>query len=89
MMMNKVLVKLFVPELDSKYDIFVPVNEIIWKVEKLIIKAVSDLSIGNLDTKQKYTLVNKNTGKQYAKNDVVINTDIRNATELILVSVKK
>jgi len=86
-MKNKVLIKLIVPEIENSFDIFIPVNEIIWKIEKLIIKAVSDLSQGNLDSNQKYVLINKYTSQQYNKNEVVINTDIRNATELILMSV--
>lgn len=88
-MKNKVLIKLTVPELDSIYDIFIPVNEVIWKVEKLIIKSISDLSLGNFDSKKNYILINKSTSQQYEKNEIVINTDIRNATELILISANK
>ena len=33
-MNNKVLVKLLVPELNSSFDIFLPVNELIWKIKK-------------------------------------------------------
>ena len=32
-MKNKVLVKLYVPELDYSTDIFLPVNEAIWKIK--------------------------------------------------------
>lgn len=88
-MKNKVLVKLIVPELDSTYDIFIPVNEVIWKIKKLIVKSVSDLSGGVLKTNKEYTLINKLTSKPYPNNTTVINTDIRNATELILLSVKE
>ena len=35
---NKVLVKLFVPEIDSSFDVFVPVNEIIWKIKRNLTK---------------------------------------------------
>ena len=42
-MKNKVLVKIILPELDRSYDIFLPVNEIVWKAKKLILKAISDL----------------------------------------------
>ena len=43
-MKNKVLIKLIVPELDDTFDLFVPVNEVIWKVKKLIVKSISDLT---------------------------------------------
>jgi len=88
-MNNKVLVKLLVPELDYTFDLFIPVNEIIWKVKKLIIKSVSDLTGGVLDMTKEYSLINKLTSIAYPNNAIVINTDIRNATELVLLSVKK
>lgn len=87
-MKNKVLVKLIVPELDSTFDVFIPVNEVVWKVEKLITKCVYDLSGGSLDINKDYTIINKLTGKTYGNNEIVVNTDIRNATELVLLSIK-
>ena len=35
-MNNKVLIKLIVPEIDEEFDIFIPVNEIIWKIKKCL-----------------------------------------------------
>lgn len=89
MMKNKVLIRLFVPELDYTFDVFIPINEIIWKVKKLLAKSVSDLTGGVLDISADYTLINKLTSEAYDNNSVVANTNIRNATELILLSVKE
>lgn len=83
-MNNKVLIKLYVPELDTSFDIFIPVNEVIWKIKKLLLKAVSDLEGINLNPKEEYILLNKNTNKIYNNNEIVMNTDIRNSNELIL-----
>lgn len=87
-MKNKVLVKLFVPELDSSFDLFIPVNEIVWKVKKLMVKSISDLTGVFLNVNEEYALINKTTGMLYQNNGIVIQTDIRNATKLILLSVK-
>lgn len=87
-MNNKVLIKLIVPELDNDFDIFIPVNEIIWKVKKLIVKSISDLSGIELDLRQEYTLLNKQNNRIYDNNEIIINTDIRNSTELLLISNK-
>ena len=87
-MNNKVLIKLIVPELDTSFDVFIPVNEVIWKVKKLIAKSIYDLTNGDLDLQKDYILINKNTSKTYDNNEIVINTDIRNATELIYLSWK-
>ena len=86
-MKNKVLVKLIVPEIDSNFDLFIPVNELIWKIKKLMIKSISDLTGGAIDTSKDYVLINKTSSTIYQNNQIVINTDIRNATELILISV--
>lgn len=85
-MNNKVLIKLIVPEIDETYDLFVPVNEILWKVEKMIIQSIHDLSGGSLDVQKKYILINKVTGYIYPPNITVYDSDIRNASELLLVS---
>ena len=82
-MKNKVLIKVIIPELDETYDVFIPVNEITWKVKKLIVKSVFDLA-GISQPKNEYLLINQNTGKVYLNNEVVINTDIRNGTSLLL-----
>jgi len=85
-MKNKILIKLIVPELDLSYDVFVPVNELIWKVKKLFIKSISDISTIPLDINSEYLLINMSNSKVYNNNDIVINTDIRNGCELILIS---
>ena len=83
-MENKVLIKLILFDMDECFDIFIPVNEIIWKIKKLIIKSISDITNISLDINNEYILINKDNSKIYDNNEIVINTDIRNGTELIL-----
>jgi len=85
-MKNKVLIKLYVPELDQTFDIFVPINEAIWKITKLIIKSVYDITSGAIDPNKNYTLINRDTGEIYTNNIIIYNTNIRNATTLVLIS---
>lgn len=86
---NKVLIKLTVPEINQTFDIFIPVNEVLWKVKKLISKCVKDLSGNNFDFSKEYILINIETNQIYNENDIIINTDIRNATRLLLISEKQ
>lgn len=86
-MENKVLVKLIFPELDRDFDVFIPVNEIIWKIRLLVIKSISDLCSVRLSA-DKYVLIGKSTGKVYGNNEIVIDTDIKNGTEIILIPIK-
>lgn len=88
-MNNKVLIKIIMPEYDISYDLFIPVNEVIWKLKKLILKSIQDLSGFFVNAKLEYVLINKDNSRIYNSNEIVINTDIRNGTELLLISMKK
>ncbi len=83
-MNNKVLIQLFVPEIDETFDLFIPVNELLWKVKKLVVKSVYDLTNGEIDPNREYILINKITGEIYKDNIVIRDTNIRNATEIVL-----
>ena len=85
-MKNKVLIKLIIPGLATTFDVFIPVNELVWKVEKLMIKAVSDLSNIRLDLNRDYILLNKDNSRVYNNNEIILDTDIRNSSELILIA---
>jgi len=87
-MNNKVLIKLIIPEIDESFDIFIPINEILWKVKKMIVKSAGDLILKSLDTNKNYILINKNTLEIYPNNIQISKTDIENGTEIILLSVK-
>lgn len=87
-MKNKVLIKLIIPELEETFDIHIPVNELVWKIRKLIVKSISDLTSKSLVVNDKYLLINKENAKIYSNNEIIINTDIRNGTELLLISNK-
>ena len=86
-MNNKILINVDIPELDSEYDVFIPVNELVWKVNKLVLKSISDLSGVPLNTNDKYVFINKITNKVYNNNEIIIDTEIRNGTELILLKI--
>ena len=84
-MNNKVLVKVSFIELDEDFDMFLPVNELIWKLKKLMLKSMSDLTRNNLNKEADYILINKKNSKIYDNNQILIDTDIRNGTELLLI----
>ena len=85
-MNDKVLVKLDVFGLDETYDVFIPVNELVWKIKAMLAKCVSDLEYLQFNPTDDYLIVNKKTGNIYNNNEIIINTDIRNGSELLLMS---
>ena len=54
----------------------------------MITKIVFDLSEIKVNLRSNYILINKNSGKIYNNNEIIIDTDIRNGTELILTPLK-
>ena len=88
-MENKILIKFIIPELDTSFDIFIPVNELIWKVKALALKSISDLTGVKLGNAIDYSFINKDSSKIYGNNEIVIDTDIRNSSEIILLHIKK
>jgi hypothetical protein len=83
-MNNKVIIKAIFPTIDKSYDIKVPVNELTWKINKLIVKAVFDMNGISVDLKNdNFIMINKATGEIYKNNDSIIDTNIRNGTEIL------
>lgn len=82
---NKVLVTVYVPHLDSKYDMYIPVNKRIHVIIDLIKKSLLELSEGNFDINSKYELYNYDNGEPYNVNDLVRDTNIRNNCKIIIV----
>lgn len=83
-MENKVLVQLVVPDIDEKYDIYLPLNKKIGKVIELLNKSINEMSDGEYIGSSTTCLYNRYTGVRYDFNSTIYNTDIRNNTILIL-----
>lgn len=85
-MNNKVLVKLIVPELSYSCDVYLPVNEVVWKIKRMLLKVISDFTKVDVEQNLECILLNKKTCEAYNNNDVIIQTNIRNGTELLLIT---
>ena len=87
-MTNKVLIKLIIPEIDETFDMFIPINELVWKIKALIIKSVTDLTGVVLGDPNESVCINKDSAKIYGNNEIVFDTDVRNSSEIILLHTK-
>ena len=83
--MNKVLIVIEVPRFDAKFDIFVPVNKKVKALISLSSKMISELSNNSFPVNGGNSIYNKLTGERYNENALLVNTDIRNSTILIMV----
>ena len=77
---NKLLVDLYVLVLDKHFELFIPVDEKVGNVVKLL-----DKSLLVMINDKKFTLLNLLSGSVYKNNDLIRNTDIKNGTKLILI----
>ena len=81
MLDNKVLVNLYILSLGKNYEIFVPVNEKIGNISKLLNITMFD----SINSEKNNVIVNVETGVSYKNNTLVIDSDIRNGTKLVLI----
>ena len=82
--MNRVLVRLYVPQLEKKYDVWIPINKKIYTIVDSFIKGINSINKVSFADKYIPNLYNKETAEIYELNERVIDTNIRNGTELIL-----
>lgn len=83
--MNEILVKVYVPIIEKQYDILIPLHKRIYNVIDLLVKAVNEFNNGCYKPNKPPILYDKMTGKAYDINLSVKESNIRNATEIILI----
>ena len=85
-MKNKVLVSLFIPEIDKKYDIYLPINKKVGNIINLLNKTINELTIGEYQLSNCNVLYNVVTKEKYQSDILLANTNIRNGSQLVLLS---
>lgn len=82
--MNRILVRLYVPQLEKEYDVWIPINRTVYAIVNSFIKGINSLNKIEFEKSYIPNLYNKATSELYELNKKVIDTDIRNGSELIL-----
>lgn len=83
--MDKVLVEVYVPILNSSYDIFIPVQSHMYEVLELIKKAISELSGGKFIPNNSTVICHRKGGEIININLSVCELDIQNGSKLMLI----
>ena len=81
---NKILVRLYVPKIEEQYDVTIPLNKQIYVVIQLLVKAVNELCGGYYKPSKMPMLYDKITAKAYDVNLTVIESSLRNGSEIVL-----
>ena len=81
--MNKFLVKVYVPLLDSNYDVWIPNSKRVKDIVYYISAMLKNLTDGEFEIKN-YDLINRFNGNIYDYDLLINETDIKNSKELII-----
>lgn len=82
--MNRILIRVYVPQLEKKYDVWIPINRTIYTITNSLMKGISSLNKIELEEEYIMNLYNKENSEIYEPSKKIIETDIRNGTELIM-----
>ncbi len=83
--MDKVIVTVYIPLMDVKYDVKLPLNKKIYNIIKMLVKGVNEFSGGYYNPENTPVLYNKETASLYDINLTIKEAGIRNGDELILI----
>lgn len=83
--MNKILITVYVPLIEAKYEMFIPINKKIGTVKELIIKSINEMSDNALNENQVLKLYNNDTGDVLPNNVYVRDSKMVNGTTLVLI----
>ena len=81
MLDNKVLVNIYILSLGKNYEVYIPVNERVGTISKLINTTLFD----SIDFSRNNRILNAENGSCYKNNDLIRNTDIKNGSKLIFI----
>lgn len=82
--MNRVLIRVYVPLLEKKYDVWIPINKKIYEIIVNIVKGINSINKIEYDVKEIPNLYDRESSEIYDVNVKVIDTNIRNGSEVIL-----
>lgn len=82
--MNRVLIRVYIPLLEKKYDVWVPINKKVYEMIINIIKGINAINRIEYDMTKIPNLYDKESSEIYDINVRIIDTNIRNGSEVIL-----
>lgn len=83
--MDKILVNIFVPIINSSYDMFIPVSLKVYTVLELIKKSVAEMSDGRFIANENNVFCFRGDGSIIDINLSVLETEIKNGSRLMLI----
>lgn len=84
--MNKFLITIIVPNIETQYEVYIPNNKKIGTIKKNILKSISDLSEGAFSKEDREVrFIDRDTGMEYKSDIYVKDSGIKNGTVLVVI----
>ena len=83
--MNKILVIVYVPLIEKKYELYIPINKKIGTIKNLVMQSINEMSNGALNESQNLRLYNNDTGDVLPNNMYIRDSKMMNGTTLVLI----
>lgn len=84
-MNTKILVEVYVAEIDIKYNVFIPACRKVSNVIMDLVKGIHELSDGAYPISNKHALMNSDTCEIYKNELNIKDSGIKNGTKLLLI----
>jgi len=84
-MNNKILISLEIPLIETKYDLFVPINKKVGTIKTLIENSLKELTDNAYCPREDTNFYSKETGEVYDVNKTIRDTDLKNGSRIILI----
>lgn len=85
-MENKVIVEIIVPEISQTFDVYLPINKKIGNIIILLNRAINELTGNCFPIGPNKVLYNVGTKELYKSDTLLFNTNIRNGSRLVLLT---
>lgn len=82
--MNRVLIRVYVPVLEKQFDVWIPISKSIYSVILDLLEGINSINKIEYNLSNFPNLYNKENSEVYDLGAKIIETDIRNGSEVIL-----
>lgn len=83
--MDKILIEVYVPTIEKKYDILLPINKKIKSVIILLSKTIKELTDDTYIIKNNSFLCDKASGMIYNPEAIIKESGLKNGSEVLLI----
>ena len=83
--MNKLLVKIEYPMINQEYELFIPINKTVAKILMLIQKAIIEMNVEMIPSKNDIGLYIKSSGELLPMDEIIKNTNVKNGDTLVII----